>query len=176
MRIRIKLIITKVKQNQRRTVINKIISNGKTFIKQDEISKAIHQFYKKLYTEIPVETNTERKHFLSNLPRLDESERIMLDSPLTLEELRSTVNTCDDSAPGPDGLSYRIYKDHWDILGPEILNTWLVSVRLGKTTQTQRTSIITLLEKKGKDQSNLENLRPISLSNCDIKICTKTLH
>jgi len=32
-----------------------------------------------------------------------------------------------------------------------------------------------LLEKNGKDKSKLENLRPISLSNCDIKLCTKAL-
>ncbi len=30
-------------------------------------------------------------------------------------------------------------------------------------------------EKKGKDKTKIENLRPISLSNCDIKICTKAI-
>ena len=44
-----------------------------------------------------------------------------------------------------------------------------------KLAQSQRYSIITLIDKKGKDKSKIENLRPISLTNCDIKICTKAL-
>jgi hypothetical protein len=31
------------------------------------------------------------------------------------------------------------------------------------------------LDKKGKDNSIITNLRPISLSNCDMKLCTKTI-
>ena len=36
-------------------------------------------------------------------------------------------------------------------------------------------AVITLIEKKGKDRSSLENWRPISLLNVDTKIMTKVL-
>jgi len=36
-------------------------------------------------------------------------------------------------------------------------------------------SAITLLPKEGKDISDIKNWRPITLSNCDLKIITKAL-
>ena len=169
-----KYFLNLIKLNQRRSEIKKISVNGRTFVKPDDINKQIHEFYAKLYKDIPV-NETSSDQFLTNLPKLDDIEREALDRPLTLEELTETLKTCDESAPGPDGLSYRIYKDHWEVLGPEVLLTWNESVRIGKTSPSQRTSVITLLEKKDKDKTIIENLRPISLSNCDIKICTKAL-
>ena len=38
---------------------------------------------------------------------------------------------------------------------------------------SQKQAIITLVEKKGKDRSYLENWRPISLINVDAKIASK---
>jgi hypothetical protein len=55
------------------------------------------------------------------------------------------------------------------------MNAWNYSCQIKQTSQSQRESVITLLEKKGKDKRIIENLRPISLSNCDIKLCTKAL-
>ena len=40
---------------------------------------------------------------------------------------------------------------------------------------SQKQAIITLIEKKGKDRSLLENWRPISLINVDAKIMTKMI-
>lgn len=42
-------------------------------------------------------------------------------------------------------------------------------------SQDQRRSIITLIPKKDKDKSLLTNLRPISLTNTDVKIITKAI-
>jgi len=91
------------------------------------------------------------------------------------DELLKTLNTCKESAPGPDGISYEVYKKTWEISGDIILKAWNHSIKIGQTSQSQQEAIINLLKKKGKDKSELINLRPISLSNCDIKICTKTI-
>ena len=40
---------------------------------------------------------------------------------------------------------------------------------------SQKQAVITLIEKKGKDRSFLENWRPISLVNVDEKIMSKVL-
>ncbi len=34
--------------------------------------------------------------------------------------------------------------------------------------------MISLLDKKGKDRRHIGNLKPITLSNCDLKLVTKT--
>ncbi len=74
-----------------------------------------------------------------------------------------------------DGITYDTYKELWQITGPYIKNAWDHSMDVKHTSPSQQVSIITLLEKKDKDKSKIENLRPISLSNCDIKLCTKTM-
>jgi hypothetical protein len=92
-----------------------------------------------------------------------------------MTELHEALKTCKESAPGPDGITYDVYKKLWDIFGKYIFSSWEFSEKIGNLATSQRDSVITLLEKKGKDKSLIENLRPISLSNCDIKICTKAL-
>ena len=45
----------------------------------------------------------------------------------------------------------------------------------GELSQSQKRGVIKFLQKKGKDPNLIKNLRPISLTNTDYKILTKTL-
>ncbi len=56
-----------------------------------------------------------------------------------------------------------------------LLKSWEYSIETGKMSQDQRQSIITLIPKKDKDKTILSNLRPISLTNTDVKIITKAI-
>jgi hypothetical protein len=78
------------------------------------------------------------------------------------------------TTPGPDGIPNDIYKHIWEIAGPVILEAWLYWEQTGILADSQRSSIVCLLEKKGKDKRVIGNLRPITLSNCDLKLITKT--
>ena len=49
------------------------------------------------------------------------------------------------------------------------------SFQLEEMTTSPRQAIITLIDKKGKDRSYLENWRPISLVNVDAKIASKVI-
>ena len=40
---------------------------------------------------------------------------------------------------------------------------------------SHRESVIVLLPKEGKDIKDIKNWRPITLSNCDAKVLTKTI-
>jgi exonuclease III len=171
-----KYFLNLLKDRQKKMLIRKITSNGMTYFKQDEISKAIHKFYQNLYKKNEnVQKTTLNHKFLEDLPKLDENDKLLLSQPITLDELKETLKTCEDSAPGIDGITYNTYKELWEIIGPFIKNAWDHSINVKHTSPSQQVSIITLLEKKDKDRSKIENLRPISLSNCDIKLCTKTL-
>jgi len=171
-----KYFLNLLKDRQKKLQIRRIISNGQTFIKQDEITKAIGKFYKKLYSKQDnLKKVDQSEKMFQGLPKLSDEDCEMLKQPISLEELTRTLNTCKESAPGLDGISYDTYKSLWSQAGPLILGAWEYSNKIDETSVSQRNSVITLLEKKGKDRSIIENLRPISLSNCDIKICTKAI-
>jgi len=171
-----KYFLNLIKDRQKKMVLRKIVSNGISYYKQDEISKAISKYYRELYKKQKDLTKvTEQDDIFKGLPSLNDEERKQLEIPIDINELFLTLNTCSESAPGPDGISYDVYKSTWEVSGRIILDAWNHSVKIGQTSTTQREAVITLLEKKGKDKCDLSNLRPISLSNCDIKICTKTI-
>ncbi len=170
-----KYFLNLLKERQKKMQIRKIIANGTTHHNQNDISKAITTFYKDLYSKKDVSPIDKNNILFKNLPQLSEEDKTMLEKKISLNELKETLRTCKESAPGPDGITYKTIDIMWDFLGPMILESWNHSTRIGTTSTSQRHSIITLLEKKGKDPSKIENLRPISLSNCDIKLCTKTI-
>jgi hypothetical protein len=92
-----------------------------------------------------------------------------------LGDLETALKSCKDTSPGPDGIPYLVYKRLWDTVGPYILRSWLHSVETGLLPPSHLESIITLLPKEGKDSKDIKNWRPITLSNCDLKIVTKAL-
>ena len=77
-------------------------------------------------------------------------------------------------SPGLDGLTVEFYRVFWNKLKyilTDVLNKGNDEQCL---TYSQRTSILTLMFKKG-DHLNLENHRPISLLNVDLKILSYVL-
>ena len=70
----------------------------------------------------------------------------------------------------PFPILAQICKQQWPIF---ILEAWNYSCSTGIQPGSHRESIIVLLPKEGKDIKNLNNWRPITLSNCDAKILTK---
>ena len=58
--------------------------------------------------------------------------------------------------------------------GPLLLDAWQHSLATGKLAPSHKQSYLKLIPKAGKDQTKLTNWRPITLSNCDHKLITKT--
>ena len=81
---------------------------------------------------------------------------------------------CRDSAPGPDGIPYSFYKSLWKWMGPLIVEAWKYSTVTGNLCPSHKVSFLKLIPKVGKDSKKLTNWRPITLSNCDHKLITKT--
>ena len=168
-----KYFLNIIKANQKKTIISNIKVSNKTFHKQEDIKAKIKDFYKNLYDKSKI---TQLNHnFFTNLPQLTQTDQDILAKDLNINELHEALMSCKESAPGPDGIPYKVYKDYWDILGQYIIDIWIHAEKTKKLALSQRYSIITLIDKKDKDKTKIENLRPISLTNCDIKICTKAL-
>jgi len=105
---------------------------------------------------------------------LQNHEAALVSSPITLAELWLTLKPLKDTTPGPDGISYAYLKKLWDIIGPLILNAWQCSVEENEMSPSYLKSYLRLIPKVNKDCRHLKNWRPITLSNCDLKIITKT--
>ena len=78
-------------------------------------------------------------------------------------------------SPGCDGLTTDFYKLMWPQVGQTLIDSFNYSFEHSELSQSQKRGVITLLQKKGKDPNFIKNLRPISLTNTDYKILTKTL-
>jgi hypothetical protein len=79
-----------------------------------------------------------------------------------------------NKSPGLDGLPVEFYQCFWDEIGDYLVKVFNQSYNEGELTSSQRKSVMTLIHKSGA-KSNLENYRPISLSNTDYKILAFTL-
>ena len=111
--------------------------------------------------------------FLGNMKQIDKQKNDELNRPITVHDLQKTLQTCKDSAPGPDGIPYSLIKLTWNYYGPLLVRSWNYALETGTLTHSHESSYLRLLPKDGKDHTELKNWRPITLSNCDFKIITK---
>ena len=62
--------------------------------------------------------------------------------------------------PGNDGLTVEFYCKFWNQIGPIFVDVLNFGLENGKMSTSQRHGIFTLIAKKGKDKTKLENYRP----------------
>ena len=85
---------------------------------------------------------------------------------ITKEELWNTLQTFKTGKSlGNDGLGFEFYKMFWDKISTPLFQCFQSVKEMGELGSSQRQAIITLIDKKGKDQAFLKNWRPISLLN-----------
>ena len=154
------------------------LQDGANYVKDlDEIDRMVESFYIKLYEkgDSKIANQDLLDNFLSKMPQLQKLQIDRINSEIMQDELLTTLKSCADSSPGPDGIPYSIIKLTWSIFGPTLTNSWKYALETGELTHSHENSYLKLLPKEGKDLKQLKNWRPITLSNCDFKIITKTL-
>jgi hypothetical protein len=84
---------------------------------------------------------------------------------LTLREVEAAImQSKPDKAPGPDEITFRVWKELWPILGSVVLKLYQASLDLKYVPQRWRTAKIVVLRKPNKpDYSVSKAYRPISL-------------
>ena len=154
----------------------KIVSNDGNIITDEvKIEDEIKLFYKNLYEDFSTELIEQNDvDFFQEIEPIADSDDREIGREISVEELRKTLNTCDDSSPGPDGIPYSIIGLVWNIFGPTLASAWKYSVENKTLPPSHKVSYLKLIPKVGKDQGKLTNWRPITLSNCDHKLITKT--
>ena len=169
------LNLNKAKNNKNEMV--ELLIDGNLTSDQNQINDYVERFYTQLYEKGDAhETNsTDLDLFLGNLDRVPDEMVKLIESNLSTEEIYETLKDCDDSAPGPDGIPYSLIKLTWNYFGKTLIESWNYAEKIGKLAPSHDMSYLRLLPKEGKDTRLLKNWRPITLSNCDFKLITKTL-
>ena len=72
-------------------------------------------------------------------------------------------------SPGDDGLPIEFYQAFWNEIGSLLIDVYNECFEHKILPPSMRRSVITLIHKKD-DKTNIENYRPISLTNTDYRI------
>ncbi len=148
--------------------------NGIEVYDSDSKIKTAFNFYANFYRN---SVNDDRADFLDSLTfnQISPEDSASLIKPLTKDELTKVLKTCGDTACGPDGIGYKLLKTCWSFYPQLLIDSWNYGLLTGLLAPSHCESVICLLKKKGKDHRLISNLRPITLSNCDIKLISKAL-
>ena len=157
-------------------------SNDEVITDEYELLEEIKDKYKARYNKSDA-TYTKVSELMNNyvndlnLPSLSEEEKTFCDSDITEEEVQQALKAMKvGSAPGTDGIPTEFYKVFWNDLKKPLIECINYSFHSGILSPSERIGIISLFH-KGKELSrdNLDNWRPISLTNSDYKIIAKIL-
>ena len=111
-----------------------------------------------------------------NIPRLTDQQKLSCEGSITEEEcIKALQSFQGNKTPGNDGLPIEFYSRFWEIISEPFVNCVNEIFTRGEMSRSQKQAVITLIEKKGKDRSLVENWRLISLVNVDAKIISKVL-
>ena len=118
------------------------------------------------------------EHFLgqASILKLSEEERLSCEGRKIIEECVKALDTFENGkTPGNDGIPAEFYKTFWNSVGELMTDAFNCTFDSGEMSNSQKQTIITLIDKKGKDRMFLENWRPISLVNVDSKLASKVI-
>lgn len=155
-----------------KTADGKITTNSKV------INNTFSSFFESVYKSELDFNDLICGNFLDSLdlPKVSQVDQIDLEAPLQIEELLNALKCLNKGkSPGLDGLPPELFLELWDMVGPLMLNSFNFAIQSGTFHRDQKTALITLLLKKGKDPLNCCSYRPISLLTTDLKIYAKAL-
>ena len=93
-----------------------------------------------------------------------------------MEELETVLSTCSSSAPGMDNIPFDLIKHLNEAAKKFLLNFYNHLWKKGIFPKEWQHAIIIAIPKPGKDLTNVNNYRPISLTSCLCKVMEKMVH
>ena len=141
---------------KKRNFINKSItelktSEDKVTKDQNEIINMQKNFYKSLYKEKITGEEVEYTPDISNLPKINEEQKVNLDREITKGEVEEALKSLkNNKSPGPDGYTAEFFKAFWQELGDFIYKSIIECFEKNKLPDSFNRGIITCVPKPGK--------------------------
>ena len=176
-----KYLLNLEKSNNKKSCVRKILTNDDTLTTNPTtILNELELFYSNLYKDSNCHSSESNlSSFLDGwieVPMLSEELRSTCEGKITHNECFSVLQSFQkNKTPGNDGLTIEFYSAFWSLIGKPLVDCVNYSYEFGELSNSQKQAIITLIEKKGKDERLIKNWRPISLINVDAKIISKVL-
>jgi len=167
-----KYFLNMLKRQKDRSEMNCLLINGVECRDETIIKEYVKEFYQQLYNH-GRGTHIDSS-FFDQMFTVDNELNHHIATDITLPELWQTLKSLKATTPGPDGISNTFIKKLFDIIGPLIIEAWKYSLQRDELMGSHKNSFLRLIPKPGKDTRELKNWRPITLSNCDHKLITKT--
>ncbi len=153
-------------------------TDGGVFGNSNDRSEHIRKYYENLYKK-RIDNLLEIEDFLqgdNDLPqwvesrKLSEDERGSLEQQVTMEELtKSMENSNFESSSGWDGISFKVLRRYWVLIGPIMLRMVNETFETGELPDTFKMGLIKMIPKIG-DAKKIGDWRPITLLCCGYKI------
>ena len=120
-----------------------------------------------------VPNNSHMAEFLDGLSSMDNDVSEKLHEDVTIDEVDDIIKNCDNNkAPGLDGLSYEFYKSTWEIIRKTFI--MVLQCQLDRQRIVDSNTIgATRLSSKVAGIPQVDELRPLTLLNCDYRILSK---
>ena len=135
----------------------------------------IKNTYQNIYKAEEI-SQKEANFFTQDLSSISETQNILLKRHITEEEVQKVLTALPNyKAPGPDGFSYEFYKEIQEEALPTLTGLFNYCLETGTIPRSWSKNIITLIPKKSDNLNDVNNWRPISLTNSDMKIFMKIL-
>ena len=163
----------------KRSVRKVFNSEGILITDPQKVRQEIEKLYSNLSKKDTLEAseNTLNSFLIhTNMPKLSQADVRICEGKLSIPECKKSLQRFQNNkSPGNDGLTVEFYKAFWNIVGTIMVESFNYSYDQGELSNSQRETIITLIEKKDKDKRDLANWRTISLINVDVKIGSKAI-
>src|SRR6185437_15313179 len=111
-----------------------------------------------------------------SLPQVSSAQNAQLVKKISEEEILDVIGAlANNKSPETDGLSYEFYKLAKEEVIPILQKLFNRVLETGEMPTSWSQNIITLIPKKKENLETISNWRPISLTNCDVKIFMKII-
>jgi exonuclease III len=153
-------------------------NDGEAFELSNDRSEHIRKYYENLYKK-RIDNLLGIEDFLNgetDLPgrvenrKLSEDESDSLEHQITMEELTKSMEKSNfDRSSGWDGISFKVLRKYWVLIGPMMLRMVNETFETGELPDTFKMGLIKMIPKKG-DAKKIGDWRPITLLCCGYKV------